>query len=226
MPPSGGQDLLGRHAPAARSGRGSCGATTRACSSTSRPRASTPAAASACGRRSRVAWRPARPCCSPRSTSRRPTAWPTRIVVIDHGTVIAEGTSDELKDQIGGERLEVELDARRRRRGRDRRARGPRRRPAGRRRTSVLTAPVRAPRRRHPRGRPPARPRRRRDRRHRAAAADARRRVHRPHRPRGRGRDRGRGGASAHEHALADRCPTPGCSRAATCCASRASPTC
>jgi ABC-2 type transport system ATP-binding protein len=32
-----------------------------------------------------------------------------RIAVIDHGNVIAEGTSDELKDRIGGERLEVEL---------------------------------------------------------------------------------------------------------------------
>ena len=32
-----------------------------------------------------------------------------RIAVIDHGLVIAEGTSDELKAKIGGERLEVTL---------------------------------------------------------------------------------------------------------------------
>jgi ABC-2 type transport system ATP-binding protein len=31
------------------------------------------------------------------------------IAVIDHGVVIAEGTSDELKDRVGGERLEVTL---------------------------------------------------------------------------------------------------------------------
>ena len=32
------------------------------------------------------------------------------IAVIDHGLVIAEGTSDQLKDRVGGERLEVRLD--------------------------------------------------------------------------------------------------------------------
>ena len=32
-----------------------------------------------------------------------------RICVIDHGQVIAEGTSDELKARMGGERLEVKL---------------------------------------------------------------------------------------------------------------------
>jgi ABC-2 type transport system ATP-binding protein len=33
------------------------------------------------------------------------------IAVIDHGRVIAEGTSDDLKDRVGGERLEVRLEA-------------------------------------------------------------------------------------------------------------------
>ena len=33
-----------------------------------------------------------------------------QIVVIDHGKVIAEGTADELKDRIGGEKLEVTLE--------------------------------------------------------------------------------------------------------------------
>ncbi|MEI2702941.1 MAG: ATP-binding cassette domain-containing protein [Baekduia sp.] len=32
-----------------------------------------------------------------------------RIVVIDHGRVIAEGTATELKDRVGGERLDVHL---------------------------------------------------------------------------------------------------------------------
>ena len=33
-----------------------------------------------------------------------------RIAVIDHGTLIAEGTSDELKERVGGERIEVRLE--------------------------------------------------------------------------------------------------------------------
>jgi ABC-2 type transport system ATP-binding protein len=32
------------------------------------------------------------------------------IAVIDHGLVIAQGTADELKDRVGGERLEVRLE--------------------------------------------------------------------------------------------------------------------
>src|SRR5687767_3687371 len=35
-----------------------------------------------------------------------------RIAVIDHGLVIAEGTPDELKAQVGGDRLEIHLDDR------------------------------------------------------------------------------------------------------------------
>src|SRR5207302_2062588 len=33
----------------------------------------------------------------------------TQVAVIDHGRVIAEGTPDELKDRVGGERLEIRL---------------------------------------------------------------------------------------------------------------------
>jgi ABC-2 type transport system ATP-binding protein len=32
-----------------------------------------------------------------------------RIAVVDHGRVIAEGTADDLKDRVGGERLDVHL---------------------------------------------------------------------------------------------------------------------
>ena len=34
----------------------------------------------------------------------------TTIAVIDHGRLLAQGTPDELKDRVGGERLEIQLD--------------------------------------------------------------------------------------------------------------------
>ena len=34
----------------------------------------------------------------------------TDIAVIDHGRLLAEGTSDELKDRVGGQRIEITLD--------------------------------------------------------------------------------------------------------------------
>ena len=60
------------------------------------------------GRRSSALPRAPR-CCSRRSTSTRPTArGPHRV--IDHGRVIAEGTSEELKSRVGGDRLEAALE--------------------------------------------------------------------------------------------------------------------
>ena len=50
---------------------------------------------------------PGRPCCSRRSTWTRPTAWPTGLPSSTTGLAIAQGTSDELKAQVGGERLEI-----------------------------------------------------------------------------------------------------------------------
>ena len=117
-----------------------------------------------------------------------------QIVVIDHGKVIAEGTSDELKAQIGGDRLDITLED-----------------PADAdaaiaalaemcldRATAegvVVHAPVQP---RHgviPDAIRKLDARRRRGRRHRAPPPDARRRVHRPHGPRRRGHDGGaRGG--------------------------------
>ncbi len=109
-----------------------------------------------------------------------------RIVVIDHGNVIAEGTSDELKDRVGGERLEVELENHE----------DCERAIAAMSEMSAERPIARRPHRRHARaaalgrdrrGGAPARRRRRRDRRHLDAPADAGRRLHRPDRPRGRG---------------------------------------
>ncbi len=131
-----------------------------------------------------------------------------RICVIDHGTVIAEGTSDELKDRVGGEGLEVHLEqpaaggggGRRRWRRCARSDAGRRGRAgadAGRAAASgaIAEAVTAAGRRRGGESRTSD------------PAAYAGRRLHRPHRTRGRagergrraghGGDRGAGGVSA-----------------------------
>ena len=112
-----------------------------------------------------------------------------QIVVIDHGNVIAEGTSDELKDRVGGERLEVTLEP-----GADPDAAiAALAEMAAERPTHEDGVVARARARalgRDRRGGAAARRRRRRDRRHRAAPADARRRLHLAHRPRRRGAGR------------------------------------
>ena len=108
-----------------------------------------------------------------------------QIVVIDHGNVIAEGTSDELKDRVGGERLEVQLEnAEDAERASEALAEMAAERPML--EDGVVRAPMRqrsgaiaeAVRRLDAAGVG--------DRRHHAAPADARRRLHRAHRPRRR----------------------------------------
>ena len=72
-----GAHLLGRHAAPPRPRAPASSAHPACCCSTSRPPVSTRAAATSCGSRSRT-WRRAAPtCCSPPSTSTRPTASPT-----------------------------------------------------------------------------------------------------------------------------------------------------
>ena len=51
----------------------------------------------------------ARRCCSPPSTWRRPTSWPSRIAVIDHGRIVAEGHQRPAQGPVGAGTLRVRL---------------------------------------------------------------------------------------------------------------------
>ena len=103
------QDLLGRHAPAARprggARRPAAGPVPRRADHGPGPAQPARAVGDDRGPRRRRHHGAA----APPSTWTRPTGSPTGIAVIDHGRVIAEGTADELKDRVGGERLEVHL---------------------------------------------------------------------------------------------------------------------
>ena len=173
------------------------------------------------------------------------------IVVIDHGTVIAQGTADELKGQTGGDRLEVTVA---RADDLDRTAELLQDRCAvtGAERVDREARTVTIAGERHPqaraRRRAPARRRRHRGRRRGRAPPDPRRRVpaaHRPHAPRSRRRPiRGRP-PDDHHHDRRHRshhrpgphprrCPaarsgcgaTPGPRPRATCAPCPATPTC
>ena len=131
-----------------------------------------------------------------------------RISVIDHGRVIAEGSSDQLKDQVGGEWLDVTLESEA-----DTEAAIAALEPIAAERPApadgVLRMPIRRAQGDDRRGGPPAQRGRDRDRRRGDAPADPRRRLPQPHRPRRRGRGRRgreRGGAamSGLRYALAD----------------------
>ena len=70
------QDLLGRHAPPPRPGRRPGGQPAGALPRRADDRPRPPEPPGPVGRSSRSWWPRAPPCCSPPSTSRRPTAWP------------------------------------------------------------------------------------------------------------------------------------------------------
>ena len=102
-----GQDLLRRHAPPPRprrrAGRRAAGAVPRRADD--RPRPAQPHRH--VGGDHRAGRSRARPCCSRRSTSKRPTGSPTTSSSSTTASAIAQGTADELKAQVGGERIEV-----------------------------------------------------------------------------------------------------------------------
>ena len=180
-----GQDVLGRHAPAARPRRQPGRRARRCCSSTSRPPGSTRAAATTCGTCSASLVRDGTTVILTTQYLEEADQLADDIVVLDHGRTVAHGTPDELKAQIGTDRIDVTVAttgrARRGRRARlqqfasnaaEPRPRAARRDDPGRRGHPAHGRDARARRRRHRRRRPQPPP------------GDARRRVPHPHRVR------------------------------------------
>ncbi len=106
------QDLLGRHAAPPGPGRQPHRPARRSCSWTSRPPGSTPGRATSCGSSSKNSSPTARPCCSRRRTWRKPSTWRTRSSSWTPDVPWPTGTADELKDQLGGNVLEVRVSRR------------------------------------------------------------------------------------------------------------------
>ena len=139
-----GEDLLGRHAPPARPRRQprrpTRGAVPRRAHHRSRPaqpqRPVGHARATSCATAPRSSSR--------RSTSKRPTAWPTTSSCSTTAATVAHGTPDELKARIGDDRIDVKVAASQRARRRGQRAVGLRRRTTRRSTSdcSIVTAPV------------------------------------------------------------------------------------
>ena len=103
------QHLLRRHAPAARPRDGAHGRPARRLPRRADHRASTRAAAGPCGTSSARSSPTASRSCSPPSTSRRPTSWPTGSASWTRGRLVAEGTADELKRLVPGGHVRLEF---------------------------------------------------------------------------------------------------------------------
>ena len=105
------QDVLGRHAPPARSRRHARGRAARCCSSTSRPPGWIRTAATTCGTCCASSCATGPRSSSPPSTSRRPTASPTTSSCSTTAAPSPPARPDALKARIGGERIDVKVAA-------------------------------------------------------------------------------------------------------------------
>ncbi len=97
---SGGSGAGSTSAPASSAGPGCC-------SSTSRRRASTPAAATSCGTPSAGSWRRGTDVLLTTQYLDEADQLAGRIVIVDHGRVIADGSPAELKSRAGRDVVEV-----------------------------------------------------------------------------------------------------------------------